>query len=154
MKLSQIGGKMDEDDVDIQVSGIDMQKMDENFTYVYVAQKEGIFTIYIDGVHDDVDIFEEDLNTTKRHYVITEDEYGDSYYRFGFSLNDINTFISRNITGVDSFKDLVDNNIIASGNDVYFNLDDDEGEEIYSKMMTLNISPDGKILFDFRYYYV
>ena len=148
MKLSQIGGKMDEGDVDIQVSGIDMQKMDENFTYVYVAQKEGIFTIYIDGVHDDVDIFEEDLNTTKRHYVITEDEYGDSYYRFGFSLNDINTFISRNITGVDSFKDLVDNNIIASGNDVYFNLDDDEGEEIYSKMMTLNISPDGKILFE------
>lgn len=148
MKLSEIGGKMDESDVDIQVSGIDMENMDENFTYVYVAKKEGIFTIFIEGVHDDIDIFKEDLNTTKRPYAITEDEYGDSYYRFAFSLNDINTFISRNITGVESFKDLVDNNIIASGNDVYFDLVDDEENEIYSKMMTLKISADGKILFE------
>lgn len=148
MKLSEIGGKMDESDVDIQVNGIDMQNMDENFTYVYVAKKEGIFTIYIEGVHDDIDIFKEDLNTTKRPYAITEDEYGDSYYRFAFNLNDINTFISQNIAGVESFSDLVDNNIIASGNDVYFNLDDDEENEIYSKMMTLNISLDGRILFE------
>ena len=147
MKLSKISGGMEDEDVDLQVKDIDTSKPDENFTYVYVTQKEGFFIISVEGNDDDYDILIENLNTTERPCVKI-DKNGTQFYRFGFSFTDVNNYIAQNIIGITSFNDLVDKSIISSGNEIYFGVyEDDEGtDDIYSEDMTFKLIP-GRILF-------
>ena len=150
MKLLGTDGGMTEDDIDIQVTDIDTTKPDENFTYVYVSQKEGIFIITVEGADDEYVIIRENLNTTGRPYVKIDKE-GEQFYRFGFSFTDLNNYIAQNIEGINTFNDLVSMDIISSGDEMYFEIyeydeEDDEETEIYSKTMTFKLNSD-KILF-------
>lgn len=150
MKLLEIGGGMTEDDVDIQVNNIDTTKPDENFTYVYVAQKGGIFIITVEGDDEDLVILQENLNTTKRPYVTIEID-GEQFYKFGFSFADVNNYIAQNIAGVSTFNDLVNMSIISSGNEMYFEIYEDEsevdeGDALYDETMIFRLE-DGGILF-------
>ena len=146
MKLSQIHKGMTEDDVYIQVNNTNITKPDENFTHVYVTQKDGLFIITASG-DDDFEIFREDLSTTERPYVKVKNDKGE-YYRFTFSFTDLNNFIAQNFTGADSFIDLVNKQFFSSGDDIYFELYERDGrDEIYSKIMTFNLTMDGLISF-------
>ena len=141
MELIDIDGE----DVDIQVNDINTTKPDENFTYISVAQREGFFIISVEGNgEDDPEIFRVNLNT--RQYE-TFEKNGTTYYRFGFSLSDINNYIAKNIGNANTFNELVDKKITSSGNEIYFELyEDDDETEIDSKTMTFTIK-DGIISF-------
>ena len=130
LQLIVIYDGLTEDDVNIQVSNININKPNENFTYVDVAQKTGIFIITV-GDDNDVEIFKEDLNTTSRPYVKIRDDDDNQFYRFGFSFTDLINYIAQNINGY-SFNDLVNKRIMSSGYDIYFDLCESDGEtEIY-----------------------
>ena len=145
LQLIVIYDGLTEDDVDIQVSNININKPNENFTYVDVAQKTGIFIITVGD--NDVEIFKEDLNTTSRPYVKIRDDDDNQFYRFGFSFTDLNNYIAQNINGY-TFNDLVNKRIISSGDDIYFDLCESDGEtEIYTKQMTFTLTSD-EILFN------
>lgn len=142
MKLTE----MDDDDADIQISSIDLNKPDENFTYLNVTQREGFFIISTDN--DDT-LFKENLKTTQRHYVESVDGDGIHHYTFGFSLADLDSYISKNIGGADSLSDLISKNVISSGDDWYFEIyedDNDEDSDIFSEDRTILIK-DNKIFF-------
>ena len=144
MRLIEVGHSgMTEDDVDIQVNNIDTTKPDENFTYVDVTQKAGVFIITVED--EDVKLIIENLNTTARPSEnINKD--GKSYYRFGFSFADILNYIQN--LGYADFNDLVTREGVESGNDINFGLyEEDEETEIYSITMIINIT-DEKISFE------
>jgi hypothetical protein len=149
MKLSEIGGGMTEDDVDIQVKNINTSNPDENFTYVTVTQIDGVFIITVESdVDEDIEIFKENLNTTERPY-IKLDENGNVSYAFGFSFTDVNNYINQNLQYADSFMDLIAKKLIVSGDEIYFELyEDDEETEIYTKTLTFNLT-DGQIIFKY-----
>ncbi|WP_458452982.1 Ig-like domain-containing protein [Methanobrevibacter sp.] len=151
MELTEIEGSgLSEDDFNIEVSNIDFSKADENFTYVYATQKFGFFIISTDDVDVYETIFIEDLNTTTRPYVDFVDNEGIHFYKYGFSINDINNYIANNFDDVKTLKDLVDKKIIVSEDSMYFeiyeDIEDDESD-IYSKELTITISSDKNILF-------
>ena len=136
----------DEIDAEIIINNIDLKKPDENFTYVNITQKTGFFQI---SVEDDV-IFEEDLKTTQRNYTEFVDKYGYKYYCFGFSLNDLNSYIAEHYDGL-SFADLIDSGIISADDEMYFDLLEDEYDdesEITSNSRTIAIKGDIIILTD------
>ncbi len=146
MRLIEVGHSgMTEDDVDIQVNNIDTTKPNENFTYVDVTQKVGVYIISIEGEDDDVELIIENLNTTARpSEMINKD--GKSYYRFGFSFTDILNYIQN--LGYADFNDLVTREGVEPGNDINFGLyEEDEETEIYSITMIINIT-DEKISFE------
>ena len=143
MGLSEITDGMAEEDVDFQIYDIDYNKPYENFTYVNVALKEGIFIISIDGEEDIIKIFREDLNTTNRHYVKTIDEAGNPVYRFGFSFNDINNYLAQEGLYA-NFKEVVEKEKIDSGEDMYFELYEDEDDmPISDKTMIFTLKDKG-----------
>lgn len=142
--LTEIGGS----DVDIQVNDINTTLGEANFTYLSVAQRQGVFIISVETDDDFYEIFKENLNTTTRPYTEFDDENGNHFYRFAFSLNDLNAYIAENINYADSFKNMTDSKIISSGDEMYFDLyEDDEETEIYSISKFIDITPDGMILF-------
>ena len=135
-----------ENEAEIQINNIDLSKPDENFTYVFVTKKEGTFIITVSAEDEDV-VFKEDLNTTGRKYVKYHDnEYDIDYYQFGFSLTDINNYISQNIPSANSLIDLVN---VSSDVDIYFEVyedEDNEDSDIASEERIVTIE-NGKILF-------
>ncbi len=147
MRLIEVGHSgMTEDDVDIQVNNIDTTKPDENFTYVDVTQKAGVFKIIVEGEDDDVELIIENLNTTERPSEnINRD--GKSYHRFSFSFTDILNYIKKlEYTDLDDF---VTHEGVESGNEIYFGLyENDEETEIYSLTMIINLDKDGRIIFE------
>ena len=147
MLFYNITGGAYENDAEIRVKDIELNNTDENFTFVNVIQREGTFIITLE---DDTEIFKEDLQTTERPYSEFNDEYGDHYYSFAFSLADLNNYIAQNLNGPKSIKDLIDMRYIVSGDDMYFNLlkdEDDPESEITSDSWTITIK-NGKIYFD------
>lgn len=146
MRLIEVGHSgMTDDDIDIQVNNIDTKKPDENFTYVDVTQKAGVFIITVDGENEEEELIIEDLKTTVRpSEMINKD--GKSYYRFGFSFTDILNYIQN--LGYADFNDLVTREGVEPGNDINFGLyEEDETTEIYSITMIINIT-DEKISFE------
>lgn len=147
MKLIEEGHSgMTDEDVDIQVTNIDTKKPNENFTYVDVTQKIGVLIITVEGEEDDVELIIEDLKTTQRpSESINKD--GKTYYRFGFSFTDILNYIKK--LEYTDFNDLVTREGVESGNEIYFELyEDDEETEIYSETRIINLDEDGRILFE------
>lgn len=148
MELTDIGDSgMTEEDVEIQVNNINTTNPDENFTYVEVTIKQGIFKITVDDNEDDeIDIFSENLNTTQRQCTIIDDGKGNKTYRFGFSFTDINNYL-QNSEYKCTFFELNENGFI-NGNDMYFYLNEDDADEteIDSKTMSFQIK-NGMILF-------
>lgn len=149
MMLTEVGSiptGLEEGDVNIQVNNINSTQPDENFTYVEVAKKAGFFIITVETENDEVTIFMENLNATNRNYVIVKDETNKSFYRFGFSFNDINNYLTN--TEYLSFDNFVDVENIGEDDYITFYLseDDDPYNEITSKEMTLTIRPNGIIL--------
>jgi len=149
MWLTEVGATdtgLEEGDVNIQVNNINSTQPDKNFTYVEVAKKAGFFIITVETENDEVTIFMENLNVTNRNYVIVKDETNKSFYRFGFSFNDINNYLAN--TEYLSFDNFVDVENIGEDDYITFYLseDDDPYNEITSKEMTLTFRPDGIIL--------
>ena len=148
LKLTKIGGEIDEEDVEIQVNNANITSPDDIFIHVTVPLEQGIFKIsFLNDKGEEYIIFREDLSTTSRHPRETEDEFGDLLYIYDFSLTDLNNYISK--TGdADSFKDLVDKNLVPSGSELDFELCDsaDEDEAISSITVFFTIK-DGMILF-------
>lgn len=145
MTLTEIDG-----DANIQVNDIDLSKPDENFAFVNVTERIGTFIITVGTDSEEYVVFKENLMTTNRPYSESEDEYGTQYYCFAFSLNDLNNYVAQYLAGADSFVDLIDKKVISSGDEMYFELyenEDDEDSEITSEYLTITIK-DGKILFD------
>ena len=145
MTLTEIDG-----DANIQVNDIDLSKPDENFAFVNVTERIGTFIITVGTDSEEYVVFKENLMTTNRIYSESEDEYGTQYYCFAFSLNDLNNYVAQYLDGADSFVDLIDKKVISSGDDMYFELledENDEDSEITSEYLTITIK-DGKILFD------
>ncbi|WP_292601338.1 Ig-like domain-containing protein [Methanobrevibacter sp. UBA212] len=151
MRLIEVGHSgMTEDDVDIQVNNIDTKKPDENFTYIEVAPKYGVFIISVENEDDNnpTRIFKENLNTTNRPFENIE-KNGKLYYRFGFSFTDINNYIAQN-TIYNNF-----NEVVESENEIYFYIyENDEKTEIDSKTMIINLDKDGLIVFEEENEYV
>ena len=94
------------------------------------------------------EIFNENLNTSGRRYTEFNDEEGNHYYIFSFSLTDINNYIAEMYDG-DSLNGFIDKKIMSTGDDMNFELieDDEDETEIDSISWTITIK-DGKILFD------
>ena len=136
----------EKENINIQVNNLNTTDSENNFTYINVTQKEGFFAITND---DEYVIFKENLKTTTRQYTKHTDKDGNSIYCFSFSLTDINNYIKENYDGENTFQDLIKSKIINSGDDLYFGLyeDNELDEEIDSKTMTMNIRPNGMILF-------
>ena len=133
---------------EINVHEIDLNNPDENFTYVNVTQMEGIFRITLENDDNTFEIFNENLNTTGRRCTEFNDEEGNHYYIFSFSLTDINNYIAEMYDG-DSLNGFIDKKIMSTGDEMYFELieDDEDETEIDSLSMTITIK-DEKILFD------
>ena len=151
MWLTEVGATdtgLEEGDVNIHVKGMNTTQPDENFTYVEVAKKAGFFIITVETENDEVTIFMENLNTTNRSYVIVKDETNKTFYRFSFSLNDINNYLA-NTEEYSSFKNFVEVENIEDDEYITFYLSEDEDtyNEITSKAMTLTFRNDGIILF-------
>lgn len=145
MQLTEIGSiGMTDEDVDFQVKNIDYNKPNENFTYITVTQIAGIFIISIDDTDEDyIELLNVDLSETDKPYVKISNENG-TFYRFGFSFADINDYIYGNNEYANSFKELVDNNLIDSEGDMYFELYEyDEETEIDSKTMAFTRNENG-----------
>ena len=84
-------------------------------------------------------MFEEDLSTTNRVY--DEIEYGEStLYKFSFTFNDVNNYISEHIDDANNFDYLITHGIVNNKDDVYFTFEDDEGDEVDSETMTIYIN--------------
>ena len=146
MSFSIISGGIP--DAEIQITNIDLSKADENFTYLNITQKQGTFIISIITDSEDFNIFKENLNTTERPYVEFDDEDGNHYYSFGYSLTDINNYIAQEYAG-DSINDLIAKNVISSDDEMSFDIYKDENNEesnFFSESKTITIE-DGKIFF-------
>lgn len=151
MFLTEIG----EVEAYISANDINISKTSENFIFVNVTERMGTFIITVETDNDDYEVFKENLMTTERPYSEFDDEYGDHYYCFAFSVDDLNNYTANKYSGV-SFVDLIDNNFISSGDEMYFELledEDDEDSEITSESWTINIK-NGKIYFDDEEYKV
>ena len=135
-------------DGEIQISEIDLNKPDENFAYVNVTQKDCILRITLETDAREFEILNENLNTSGRRYTEFNDEEGNHYYIFSFSLTDINNYIAEMYDG-DSLNGFIDKKIMSTGDDMNFELieDDEDETEIDSILMTITIK-DGKVLFD------
>ncbi|MBE6500961.1 MAG: Ig-like domain repeat protein [Methanobrevibacter thaueri] len=142
---------------EISANDIALNKTSENFTFVNVTERIGTFIITVetdDG--EDYKVFKEDLATTERPYSEFDDEDGTHYYCFAFSLDDLNNYVAQNLPGADSFVDLIDKEVISSGDEMYFELLEDEADEdseIASESWTMTIK-NGKIYFDDEEYKV
>lgn len=147
--ISNAEGDESDNDGILEVSDMDLNNTDENFTYVYVAEKDGIFRITINpDENDEFVIFEEYLKNSERKYVIDKDDDGEEYLKFGFSLTDINNYIAQNVGGADSLKDLIDNGYLYSGGEMYFELVEDDEDETDMDSITMIVTiTDDKISF-------
>ena len=146
MFLTEIG----EAEADISANDIALNKTSENFIFVNVTERMGTFIITVETDNDDYEVFKENLMTTGRPYSEFDDEYGDHYYCFAFSLDDLNNYVAQNLGDGDSFVDLINNGTISSGDEMYFELledEDDEYSEIDSESWTIAIK-NGKISFE------
>ena len=146
MFLTEIG----EVEAYISANDIALNKTSENFIFVNVTERMGTFIITVETDNDDYEVFKENLMTTGRPYSEFDDEYGDHYYCFAFSLDDLNNYVAQNLGGADSFVDLIEDGIISSDDEMYFELledEDDEDSEIASKSWTMTIK-NRKIYFD------
>ncbi|WP_405298591.1 Ig-like domain-containing protein [Methanobrevibacter sp.] len=151
MFLTEIG----ESDAYISANDINISKPGENFTFVNVTERMGTFIITVETDNEEYVVFKENLMTTGRPYSEFDDEYGTHYYCFAFSLDDLNNYTANKYSGV-SFVDLINNGIISSGDEMYFELledEDDEDSEIASESWTITIK-NGKIYFDDEEYKV
>ena len=138
-----------EAEADISANDIALNKTSENFIFVNVTERIGTFIITVETDNDDYEVFKENLMTTGRPYSEFDDEYEDHYYCFAFSLDDLNNYTANKYSG-DSFVDLINNGIISSGDEMYFELledEDDEYSEIASESWTIAIK-NGKISFE------
>ena len=145
MFLTEIG----EVEAYISANDIALNKTSENFIFVNVTERMGTFIITVETDNDDYEVFKENLMTTGRPYSEFDDEYEDHYYCFAFSLDDLNNYTANKYSGV-SFVDLINNNFISSGDEMYFELledEDDEYSEIASESWTIAIK-NGKISFE------
>ena len=139
-----------DNDANIQANDIDLSKPSENFTFVNVTERIGTFIITVETDNEDYEVFKENLMTTNRPYSEFDNENGTHYYCFAFSLDDLNNYVPQNLGGVDSFVDLIDKKLISSGDEMYFELLEDEADEdseITSESWTITIK-NGKVLFD------
>ena len=139
-----------ESEADISANDIDLSKPSENFTFVNVTERIGTFIITVVTDNEDYVVFKENLMTTGRPYSEFDDEYGTHYYCFAFSLADLNDYVTQHLNGADSFVDLIDKSIISSGDEMYFELYEDENDEdteITSESWTITLK-NGKVLFD------
>ena len=145
MTLTEIDG-----DANIQVNDIDLNKTSENFTFVNVTERIGTFIITVETDNEEYVVFKENLMTTNRPYSEFDNEYGTHYYCFAFSLDDLNNYVAQNPGDADSFVDMINNEIISSGDEMYFEIyedENDEDSEIASESWTMTVK-DGKISFD------
>ena len=149
MQLTEVGGSgFGEDNYDITVGNIYFNDAAKNFTVVNATQKAGVFIITNDN---DKIIFTADLSkaTCIEYY---DDTLG-TIYLFGFSINDLNDYISKNFEDANSIKDLVDDETIEIDGGLYFeiyeSLDsyENEDEAIFEKTMTVTDITEEGILF-------
>ncbi|WP_405320784.1 Ig-like domain-containing protein [Methanobrevibacter thaueri] len=147
MFLTEIDSEVE---ADISVNDIALNKTSENFIFVNVTERIGTFIITVDTDNEEYVVFKENLMTTNRQYSEFDDEDGTHYYCFAFSLDDLNNYIAQHLPGADSFVDMINNEFFSSGDEMYFEIyedEDDEDSEIASESWTINIRH-GKISFD------
>ena len=147
MFLTEIDSEVE---AEISVNDIALNKTSENFIFVNVTERIGTFIITVETDSEDYVVFKENLMTTNRQYSEFDDEDETHYYCFAFSLDDLNNYVAQNLVGADSFVEMINNEVFSSGDEMYFELyedEDDEDSEITSESWTINIR-NGKISFD------
>ncbi len=147
MFLTEIDSEVE---AEISVNDIALNKTSENFTFVNVTERNGTFIITVEHDNEEYVVFKENLMTTNRQYLKFDDEDGNPYYCFAFSLDDLNNYVAQNLDGMDSFVDMINNEVISSGDEMYFEIyedENDEDSEIASESWTIAIK-NGKIYFD------
>ncbi len=147
--LTQIGGSgFSEDNYNITVGDIHFNDAAENFTVVNATQKAGFLILTTDNI--DNPIFIADLSEAA--YREGVDDTGGTIYIFGFSLNDINNYMSHVGLNPSSLKDLADSGGINIDDSVYFEIYEsvstyEDDEPIFEKTMTVKGITDECILF-------
>ena len=136
-----------EPDAEISVDDIALNKTGENFIFVNVTEM-GTFIITVETDDDDeYEVFKEDLATIDP-YSESNEEYGVHYFCFAFSLDDLNNYTAKKYGG-NSFVDLIDKGFISTGDEMNFEIyedEDDEYSDFASESWTIAIK-NGKIYF-------